>query len=101
MPVGFEEYFLRQVECPAAVAREAEAPGSHACLITVEEFAEKPVAATHRRITEDQHHFLIRETFRTFLSHAIELGMNGGLSWHARIIVAARFLCREGLVKRL
>ena len=101
VPVSFKEYFLREIERPAAVARKAEAPGIDADSVAVEQFSEKTIAVSDIGITKYKHQFLIRECLRRVLSHTIEFAVNAGLSWHARIIVAGRFSCRQGLVKTL
>lgn len=104
-PVGSEEYLLRQIESPAAVAREAEAPGSNAHVVATEQLTEQTFAdiftLSRIRVAKYKHDFLIREAFRTLLSQAVELRVNGDCNLHARIIVAGRCGCRMGLVNSL
>ena len=60
-------------------------------MVAAEKLAEKTFAAIGHRVAEHEHHFLVREPFRTAASHAMDFQLNGCLSWHARIIVAGRF----------
>src|SRR5580698_6425610 len=96
MPVGSEEYLLRQIESAPAIACEPEAPRRDAHVIAPEDLAEQILVqiavSGHCRIAEHKHHFLVREAFRAVVRQAIKLRMKDGLSYHARIIVVAGFV---------
>jgi hypothetical protein len=93
MQVCFKKNFARQIESPAAVARQTKAPRPDAYAVSPEKLSEKIVTERDSQITQHEHQFLVRETLSAILSHATELRFNG-LGAHARSIVAAFALCR-------
>jgi hypothetical protein len=105
VPVRFEEDFLRQIMCPAAIPRQAKTPGRNADLIPAENLGKQAFVGIHvrcqARIAQNEHNFLICQPFGALPGHTVQLRVKGGFIGHARIIVAGRYVCREGLVRTL